>query len=194
MSSFIGHTLIGYALGTRKQIGSTRDTASWLFPIGLAISPDIDYLALWLLGYRGDVRYTHSIGYCLLGALLVWGIKAFILPNFMDKISVEALFMASFSHLILDLLVGVHPMPLFWPLNSRLIVLPLGILPSAAHINVKNYYFWRNLFIELGQLLPMTMLIVPRFRAKLCQSNRLAQVLIVVLFVTSIWIGISLSR
>ena len=46
-------------------------------------------------------------------------------------------------------------MKTLYPFSVEAFRLPFGILPSAGKIDVKNYYFWRNLFLELGVLLPL---------------------------------------
>lgn len=68
--------------------------------------------------------------------------------------------LAGLSHLLLDLLVGVTPLPLFWPLSNLTMRLPFGLLPSAGRIQLTNPYFYRNLLIELGILLPLSWLLL----------------------------------
>lgn len=63
--------------------------------------------------------------------------------------------MAGLSHLILDLSVGVTPLPLLLPLVKISFKLPFGILPSAGRVDLQNYYFYRNLWLEMGVLLPV---------------------------------------
>ncbi len=67
--------------------------------------------------------------------------------------------LAALSHLVLDLLVGVTPLPLLFPLSKIPFKLPWGILPSAGKIALNNYYFYRNLLLEMGVLLPIFILI-----------------------------------
>ena len=194
MSSFVGHTLIGTALALRKnKLDSMRAFVQLGFLIGLAVSPDVDYLMGWL-GYGSHIRWTHSLGYCLLVGMVAWVAKSFLLKNWLGNIPTQLVFAIPFSHLILDLLVAVHPMPLFWPLTTTTIVLPLGVLPSAGQINWLNYYFWRNLAIEMGILGPIAILIVPRTRAKLLGMNWIIQLFVWVSFISAIWIGLNLSR
>ncbi len=94
----------------------------------------------------------------------------------------------------MDLLVGVHPMPLFWPLNSNLIVLPFGVLPSAGKLNIFNHYFWRNLVIESGVLLPIITFFVPALNQRIIKDNSLTKFLLLLLFCTCGFISINLSR
>jgi len=65
------------------------------------------------------------------------------------------LFLAGLSHLVMDLCVGVTPLPLMYPAINIPLKLPFGILPSVGKINLGNYYFYRNLMLEMGVLLPI---------------------------------------
>ena len=67
---------------------------------------------------------------------------------------------AGLSHLVLDLLVGVMPLPLLWPLARTECRLPFGLLPSAGAIRLFNPYLYRNLLIEMGVLVPVVLGIV----------------------------------
>ncbi|NEO85783.1 MAG: hypothetical protein F6J87_16255 [Spirulina sp. SIO3F2] len=59
--------------------------------------------------------------------------------------------------MLLDLLVGVTALPLFWPFDAHRFKLPFGLLPSAGKISLSNPYFYSNLKIELGVLLPLSL-------------------------------------
>lgn len=63
--------------------------------------------------------------------------------------------LAGLSHLALDFLVGVTPLPLFWPLGPAAFSSPVGILPSAGRVQLSNYYLYRNVLIEVGVLAPL---------------------------------------
>ncbi len=164
MSSFIGHSLaaIGVYAFTQPQ-QQTRPTQSigqklWLFwLIAIASAPDIDYLipALQSPAHQG-LRITHSILVSL--CLPVLAIVALMTGRAKGRkrtIMMLQLVGAGLSHLLLDLLVGVTPLPLFWPFSAHLFQLRFGLLPSAGRIALSNYYFYRNLSIELGVLLPL---------------------------------------
>ena len=62
---------------------------------------------------------------------------------------------ASFSHLVLDSLVGVHPNPWIWPLSGRVFRLPFGVLHSAGKLDFHNSYLYSNLLLELCILSPL---------------------------------------
>lgn len=187
--------MIGSALAARNL-----NRVSWkaifitLFFVGLAISPDIDYIVFWLFNIQIEPRLTHSIGYCLMVGAMAVGIKRFLLKDVFRAIPSALFFGASFSHLILDILVGVHPMPLFWPVDSHLIVLPFGVLPSAGHIDLHNFYFWRNLLIELGILIPVAAAFVPRYRKALMREHKVIGICFFGVFAISCLMGFNLQR
>ncbi|MBA3531117.1 MAG: metal-dependent hydrolase [Ardenticatenales bacterium] len=157
MSSFGGHSLVAlgiYALGRRPAARWQQVAwAAWLTI--LALAPDIDYLfPLFYLPY--PTRLTHSV----LGSLLLPLLTAAALflagqrSNKLWVLTFQAL-LAGLSHPLLDMLVGVMPLPLLWPLTSDTFRLPFGLLPSAGSLRLVNYFFYRNLLIELGVLLPL---------------------------------------
>jgi len=155
MSSFVGHGIaaIGiFSAGPKDQAAVSRPL--WLiWLILVAWTPDIDYLMILL---HIDVRrLTHSILFCTLLPLLTvvvlmtQGISGDNLKGYSLQVIT-----ASLSHLVLDLLVGVTPLPLQWPFADQLYKLPFGILPSAGQLDIANPLLWRNLLIETGVLLP----------------------------------------
>jgi inner membrane protein len=167
MSSFIGHSLAGLtaaALGQKLQPdlpahGFWRDRVWTILLMAIACVPDIDYLipALRLQQSGGILRITHSIiGVMLLPTcimLLLWSIGS---RGRTFKLKSYQLILAALSHLLFDLLTGVFPEPLLYPLSDRTFRLPFGLLPSAGKIQLTNYLFYRNLSIELGVLLPLS--------------------------------------
>lgn len=54
------------------------------------------------------------------------------------------------------ILVGVTALPLLWPITSNVFKLPFGLLPSAGKPSLSNYYFYCNLGIEMGALVPLS--------------------------------------
>jgi membrane-bound metal-dependent hydrolase YbcI (DUF457 family) len=127
----------------------------WL--VVFASAPDIDYLvpALGSPAHQGS-RITHSIAFSLILPLLSVGVLYFLkgLKSQRRLLSMCAV-LAGLSHLVLDFLVGVTPLPLFWPLGSTAFSSPVGILPSAGRIQLSNYYLYRNVLIEVGVLAPI---------------------------------------
>jgi hypothetical protein len=138
---------------------------AWL--VVLAWAPDIDYLVAPLrLPGTPIIRVTHSLVGCLALPLAtiaflrlrgergaVWGWHAFQAAG------------AGLSHVVLDLLVGVTPAALLWPLSRESFRLPFGVLPSAGWPKLSNPLFYRNLLIELGVLVPLcTGLVLVRTR------------------------------
>jgi inner membrane protein len=92
---------------------------------------------------------------------------------------------AGVSHILLDYLVGVHPSPLFWPISTEVYTCPVGILPSAGALDVRNPYLYRNLGIELG-------ILVPFFSAVALMIWRVPSAIGVRIFWVSILLGVSL--
>src|SRR5919112_5642444 len=161
MSSFLGHSLVAYSLFSLDQWKrpSSRWRAVWLgWLVVLASAPDVDYLvpALASPAHQGS-RITHSIAFSLILPLSSVGVLYFVkgLKSQRKLLSVCAV-LAGLSHLVLDFLVGVTPLPLLWPLGSAAFSSPVGILPSAGRIQLSNYYLYRNLLIEVGVLAPVS--------------------------------------
>lgn len=102
--------------------------------------------------------------------------------------------LAGLSHLVLDFLVGVTPLPLLWPFDSAAFASPVGVLPSAGRIQLSNYYFYRNALIEVGVLAPVCYVARQLYLGEVSARDR-ARVLILLLvagcFVA--W-SVSLSR
>ncbi len=199
MSSFLGHSLAAYSLFSldRRERPSTSWRAVWLaWLVVLASAPDIDYLvpALASPAHQGR-RITHSIALSMALPLLSVGVLYCVkgLKSQRRLLSVCAL-LAGLSHLVLDFLVGVTPLPLLWPLDSAAFSSPVGILPSAGRIQLSNYYLYRNVLIEVGVLAPLCYVARELYLGGISTRNR-ARVLILLLvagcFVA--W-SVSLSR
>ncbi len=160
MSSFLGHSLAAYSLASaaRQRFVSTSARLSWaVWLIALASAPDLDYLisALNSSSHHG-LRITHSIAFSLVPPLCTIIALRLVRKTEPQRRSLSiCAALAGLSHLVLDFLVGVTPLPLLWPLSDAAFVSPIGLLPSAGRIRVLNYYFYRNLLIEVGILAPI---------------------------------------
>lgn len=161
MSSFLGHGLAAYTLFAldRRMWPSRRHGAMWLgWLVVLASAPDIDYLvpALGSPAHQGS-RITHSVAFSLILPLTSVGVLYFVkgLQSRQRRWLSMCAVLAGLSHLALDFLVGVTPLPLLWPFGSTAFVSPVGILPSAGRIRLSNYYLYRNVLIEVGVLAPI---------------------------------------
>jgi inner membrane protein len=160
MSSFFAHSFIAVTIYRNKadKIGNKFLNLSWLiWLIIIASFPDLDYvIPFFHVSANNGLRVTHSITFSLIPAIatliIFWLLK--IRKNQLIIYVLSAI-IAGCSHLILDLLVGVTPIPLLFPFSEHKFKLPLGILPSAGKIDFSNYYFYRNLFLELGIFLPL---------------------------------------
>lgn len=120
----------------------------------LAVLPDFDYFAFWFFGIDSEPRFTHSLAFAACAAALVWVILNMATQR-EGRVAFVALLSAAGSHAVLDLLVGVHPVCVFWPLPLPELQSPIGLLPSAGRLSLTNFYFWRNLLIECGVLFPL---------------------------------------
>jgi inner membrane protein len=161
MSSIVGHCAAGVTVFLATQ-RFQNNSARWTLPIFvlLAICPDFDYFSFWLLHLNLKIRITHSILFCGTVAAILW----LCLRIFHRTVSFVEITVACLSHLALDIFVGAHPLPLLWPLANPNVALPIGILPSAGHLALNNYYMWRNLLIESGVLLPVFGLLIAAAR------------------------------
>jgi len=159
MSSFIGHFAAGVAVYLGHSTWANKPERR-LLPVFilLAVLPDFDYFALWFFKVSAQPRFTHSISFCLVASTLAW--LCIRQLHGRSAKTLVALAIASCSHPALDLLVGVHPVPILWPLPLPEVQSPIGLLPSAGHLSLTNYYLWRNLLIECGVLLPAFALLV----------------------------------
>ncbi|HNT76638.1 MAG TPA: metal-dependent hydrolase [Anaerolineae bacterium] len=163
MSSFIGHTLTSlgvYATTQSPQKPAWRDLLwlGWLTFVALA--PDLDYVIPALYALRASMedglRVTHSLVGCLVFPLLTLPVLMRLkLTQETRRRYVIQVFLAGLSHIVLDMLVGVWPLPLLWPFTSRRFALPFGILPSAPSFRLDNPYMYRNLLMEVGILIPL---------------------------------------
>ena len=196
MSSFIGHSLIAitvFKCGDKENNG--RNEFIWLsWLILCALLPDIDYLFVALQSTNNNgIRITHSIAISLiLPAITI--IFLSLKNNWKDiKVSSIQVIIAGLSHLILDMLVGVTPVPLLWPLSNIAIKLPIGILPSAGSINIFNYYFYRNLIIELGVLSPICYLLLILCN-RISEINKFKITILLIIFLSCLFWSLNLDR
>ena len=200
MSSVFGHSFIGWAIFNKSHHnqGKYLDRICWLcWYILIAIAPDFDYLIPFLHPSANEgLRITHSLAFSLILPLLTLvylftndrykpEIKKYILP----------LIFAGLSNLIMDLLVGVTALPLLYPFSDRTLKLPFGILPSAGKISFSNYYFYRNLIIELGVLIPLNYCFLLITNKQKITTKKLTYILISgVISIYFMWVSYNLSR
>ena len=158
MSSLIAHVSAGAAVYACRGSALRQARVPGLLPacLALAVLPDVDYLAWWLLRLSVEPRLTHSLAFVCAAAALAWlacrpARPAPGLPAGLFAV----LLAAAASHLLLDFLVGVHPLPLAWPAWRPGFTSPIGLLPSAGRLALDNPYLWRNLLIEAGILAPV---------------------------------------
>lgn len=163
MSSLIGHSLAGLTVGiTKKQscfLATVWARLLWMFwLVVVAIAPDFDYVVPFLYpSANAGLRITHSLCCALLlPTLTIVCLRVLGCDRKSLFKATAQLTLASLSHIGLDLLVGVTALPLLWPINSNVFKLPFGLLPSAGKPSLSNYYFYYNLGIEMGALIPLS--------------------------------------
>lgn len=195
MSSILGHAAAGAAAYFAYGRVSYR-SGFLLLPVivFLAICPDLDYLALWILNLHVTPRFTHSLIFGVLTALAAWRVSPLFQSASDRRIPVIAFLAASLSHPTLDFLVGVHPVPWLWPFSDSGFVLPFGVLPSAGRLSIHNFFLWRNLIIELVILLPLLTLLVAISRRVDIRSMRQRLVVIVPVWIAFLAWSIRLPR
>jgi len=159
MSSFIGHSLTAVTIyaATRPKEPLTRHDVGWAaWLVIIANAPDADYAIPTLSAVHHGVRLTHSIGGALFLPVLT---ILFLLLRGMRGRELRAhtlqLVLVGLSHIFLDGLVGVTFLPLLWPIRLHQHRLPFGLLPSAGRPSLSNYYFFYNLLIEMGVMIPL---------------------------------------
>ncbi|MEM6352793.1 MAG: metal-dependent hydrolase [Cyanobacteria bacterium P01_D01_bin.14] len=162
MSSFVGHSLLGWTIGiTAAPANSLLNRhrilwAGWL--VIVAVAPDFDYVVPLLNSSAHEgVRITHSLFFAsLLPLLTLLCLQRLNLSEAQLMRAGLQLILAGSSHICLDLLVGVATLPVAWPVSTHAFKLPFGLLPSAGKLRLDNYFFYRNLAIEMGVLLPLS--------------------------------------
>ena len=194
MSSFVAHSLVGFIFGTQQNSRTFREGVFVaFFFIILAGSPDIDYLINYLRGESMSIRYTHSIGYVFFIGLFALLFRNYFFKSLFLGIPILLFFIAPFSHLLLDYLVGVHGNPYLYPFSKEVFVSPLGILPSAGRIDVCNHYFWRNILIELAIFVPLVMFFTPKYRSIILR-NKIMTLALLCLLCIGVFVGYNLAR
>lgn len=160
----------------------------------LAVLPDFDYFAIWFFHIDVHPRITHTLMFCLSAAAIAWLVAT---PYRHQSINVPeflSLSLAACSHLLLDLLVGVHGLPLLWPFSPTEITIPIGLLPSAGRLSVTNYYLWRNLLIEVGVLFPILTIIVSVCRGRTLRTLLAKSWPLLLLWSGALYWSVSLGR
>jgi inner membrane protein len=179
MSSLLGHAAAGFT-AYLCCTGARRPPSRWAAAplVGLAIAPDLDYFAVWLVDYAANPRVSHSLLFAVAMVLIVHR----TMPDAGTvRFRLVGLLAAGGSHAVLDFLVGAHPVPVFWPFDAG-VTCPVGVLPSAGALAPGNVYLWRNLLIELGLLAPVFALLVA-----LCRRHPVRLLLAWMLVVAPMW-------
>ncbi|HOV49044.1 MAG TPA: metal-dependent hydrolase [Anaerolineae bacterium] len=161
MSSLIGHTLNTVGIYANSQQPEMERSSRWwsLLWLGwlgfVGLAPDLDYVIPQLYVTRHsietDPRITHSLMGALLFPLLTMAALAALPLQHQTRRALDMqVTLVGLSHITLDMLVGVWPLPLLWPFSAARFKLPFGILPSAPTLRLDNPYMYRNILMELG--------------------------------------------
>jgi inner membrane protein len=164
VSSFVGHGLTGLtAMLAAPPRGRARQAAlgAWLTVIALA--PDVDYLVR-----LARVRITHSLAVLALPALTVLALAVGGVRGRALAVRAGQATGAGVAHVVLDVLVGVTPLPLLWPLSARTYRLPFGLLPAAGRLDLHRAILYRNVLVEVACLAPVcaAVILIARGRAR----------------------------
>ncbi len=195
MSSFVGHAAAGAAIYlSQRKLQPLRYNSGLAMCVLLAVAPDLDYLVSWIARIKIEPRATHSILFCLGIALLAYVYLQATTNEQNQLASFTTLVLASCSHLVLDLLVAVHGLPLLWPFTSTEFISPIGLLPSAGRLSFTNFYLWRNVIIELGVLLPAMALFVAVRKHETVRLVSLNYAFVLPVWFAFVWWAFSLQR
>ncbi|TXH66816.1 MAG: metal-dependent hydrolase [Lysobacteraceae bacterium] len=156
MSSFLGHAAVGAATYlARHRLNDRQALPALPVCVLVAICADFDYLGIWWFGAHAAARFTHALPFACIIAVVVWMMMRSLPWTSAARMPFVAWLIAAASHPLLDLAVGAHPLPLFWPFTDSGVSSPIGVLPSAGRLDIANVYLWRNLLLEIGVLLPI---------------------------------------
>ena len=195
MSSIVGHCATGIAAYlSSNRLDDKRSWWSLAVLLFLCVCPDLDYIGLWAFHVNLTPRFTHSLAFGVVAGSIGWLASRRLGQANPKTLPLHSVVVAAVSHPVLDLLVGVHSVPMFWPFLSYEPALPFGVLPSAGLLRLTNPYLWRNLFIECGVLFPVLALYVATVRGVSFRSSlRHAAYLAPVWFIFVTW-SVSLTR
>jgi inner membrane protein len=197
MSSIIGHSLAAITIfKCADERNNKNDKYVWLsWLIICALFPDLDYIfvALQSINHNG-IRITHSIVIALVLPFISICFLMLKVGRKDIKVKSVQLILAGLSHLMLDLMVGVTPIAILWPLSNKIIKMPFGVLPSAGKISIWNYYFYRNLIIEIGILMPICFMLFYIFNGYKPKIGKLKIITLLIVFISSLIWSMSLAR
>ncbi len=195
MSSLLAHMAIGATIYlARRERPSLKVGAGISACVLLAVLPDIDYFAWWVLRIQIEPRITHSLVFCAASAVAAWALLRFFHGQEGGLPSILTLLLAACSHLALDYMVGVHTLPLLWPIGQTDFVAPFGVLPSAGRLDIGNFYLWRNLLIELGVVFPVLAALIAVGRRECARITSSRILLILPVWVAFLCWSVSLQR
>lgn len=168
MSTLIAHVAAGTAIYFCYGRLRSLDTW-WALPcfVWLAVMPDFDYFAIWIVGIKQSVRITHSLLFCAGMGALAWRLTRHLHRDAVSSrpLAIAGFLLAPLSHLVLDFCGGAHTLPLLWPFVESELMSPVAVLPGVVHTrNVLSPEMWRNFLLESSVVIPVLLLLVARAR------------------------------
>ena len=161
MSSFLGHAVVAMAVGSRggSQIAGWRRVVFFIGLVLCAWAPDFDYFVPILhKGAHAGLRISHSVLMASVLPLVMCGLLRLVLRGSVWRTACALCFLAGWSHILLDFFVGVHPLPLAWPVSEEVAASGFPLLPSAGALHANNPWLYRNGAIEMVVLVPLAWL------------------------------------
>jgi len=195
VSSFIAHALVGASCFVIARPKTFHKELGWVLVAAcLGLSPDVDYLLLWGAGWQPNPRVTHSLVFSVAAATSAWALCRLMCGPVITAGLLLIFMAAACSHLLLDFMVGVTSNPLAWPFIDEGFSASIGLLPSAGKPDVFNVYFWRNLFIELGIVVPALTFAYVLARKRQTAWLSWKALIGLGIFIVSVYISVGLSR
>jgi membrane-bound metal-dependent hydrolase YbcI (DUF457 family) len=166
MPSPIGHALGGIAAGWGRV--PRRDMAGAAILAAVSLAPDLDLLPVFQT-HRGP---SHSIGAAALAGAIAWLITR--RPAWAASVSLSWA-----SHIVLDWMSNDTRPPLgvmaLWPLTSEYYKAGFEVFPAVSRRYWLGEFWYYNAMaaaIELVLLLPVTLVVLSRYRSRARSSGR----------------------
>lgn len=181
MCSPVGHSLFGligyYIFNTKYNI--LRYWKLAFFYIFFANLPDIDFLpVVWgnlEMANCWHHTYTHTLGFSILSALLVYLVCVGLKRKDGLKISV-IVFILVFLHIIVDYFTVDSRYPygvmLWWPISSRYFIAACPIFMPLKKATMDSFISWFNLSTILSEIMKIGPVVFILFIYRIIREKR----------------------
>ncbi|MHC4946160.1 MAG: metal-dependent hydrolase [Planctomycetota bacterium] len=138
MSSILGHSLAGVIARQTLEAGLSSRKGRLLLCVAvfLAVLPDLDVLIYMIFEPSGMIPH-RGVSHSLLFVLIAAGVFTVLTVRYfgISKTKLFSVyFLALFSHLALDFLMGAGPpIPLFAPFLAKGFLCPISLVPHAFY-------------------------------------------------------------